>query len=177
MSVEAVTEEHTDALVEFFTGLPEEDRTFIQEDIGNADEVRRLLATRMRQWVKLGDDGRIEGYVAVRSRPGWSDHVGDIRLVIAPEHRRGGVGKELARHALQQAISDGRRKVVVELLADQQHAAAMFNELGFTGEALLRDHIRDRHGDLRDLLVLAHFVDDNWGGMTAIGLGDEMAGQ
>ena len=166
MTIEAVTDAHTEALVEFMTGLPEVDRTFIQEDVGNADEVRRLISARVSQWVMVDDDGRIEGYVAVRSRPGWSDHVGDSR--------RGGVGKALARHAVMQTIADGRRKVVVELPADQGHAVAMFSELGFTGEALLRDHIRDRHGDLRDLLVLAHFVDDNWSGMETIGLAEEM---
>ncbi len=177
MTIEAVTDAHTEALVEFMTGLPEADRTFIQEDVGNADEVRRLISARVSQWVMVDDDGRIEGYVAVRSRPGWSDHVGDIRLVVGKDSRRGGVGKALARHAVMQTIADGRRKVVVELPADQGHAVAMFSELGFTGEALLRDHIRDRHGDLRDLLVLAHFVDDNWSGMETIGLAEEMGAQ
>ena len=51
---------------------------------------------------------------------------------------------------------------------------AMFSSLGFTGEALLRDHIRDRNGELHDLVMLAHFVDGMWAGMGAIGLSDEL---
>jgi hypothetical protein len=35
----------------------------------------------------------------------------------------------------------------------------MFTSLGFTGEALLRDHIRARSRELHDLVVLAHFAD------------------
>jgi hypothetical protein len=31
--------------------------------------------------------------------------------------------------------------------------------LGFTGRALLRDHIRARNRELHDLVVLAHFAD------------------
>jgi hypothetical protein len=52
---------------------------------------------------------------------------------------------------------------------------AMFLALGFGGEALLRDHIRDRTGQLHDLVVLAHFVDDNWAAMDAVGLAEELS--
>jgi hypothetical protein len=50
----------------------------------------------------------------------------------------------------------------------------MFTALGFEGEALLRDHIRDRSGKPRDLIMLAHFVQDNWASMESVGLGDEL---
>jgi L-amino acid N-acyltransferase YncA len=110
----------------------------------------------------------------VRPLSEWSDHVGELRLVVDPAHRRAGVGRALARHALIEAVRAGRRKLVVELAADQENALAMFSSLGFTGEALLRDHIRDRNGDLRDLVMLAHFVDGMWAGMDAIGLSDEL---
>ena len=50
----------------------------------------------------------------------------------------------------------------------------MFSGLGFTGEALLRDHIRDRHGDLRDLVVLAHHIDEGWSSLDAVGLADAL---
>jgi hypothetical protein len=51
---------------------------------------------------------------------------------------------------------------------------AMFSSLGFTGEALLRDHIRDRNGELHDLVMLADFVGGVWAGMGAVGLSDEL---
>ena len=110
----------------------------------------------------------------MRRLPGWSDHVGEIRLVVHPAHRRAGLGRALARHALVQAVDAGLRKLVVELVADQEHAIAMFTALGFTGEALLRDHIRDRDGRLRDLVVLAHYVDETWAAMATIGLQEEI---
>lgn len=174
MTISPVTGGNTAELVDFFLALPEEDRTFIQENLGNPDEVRNLIATRVQQWIDVDDAGDIAGYVAVKSRPGWSDHVGEIRLVVDPSRRRSGVGRELARHALAEAIGDGRRKIVVELVAEQQHVVDMFATLGFTGEALLRDHIRDRSGQLRDMLMLAHFVDESWGSMETIGLPDEL---
>ena len=124
-----------------------------------------------------GGDGadEVTGYVAVRPLPGWSDHVGEVRLVVAPSSRGSGLGRALARHALVQAVGSGLTKLVVEVVAEQGAALALFTELGFTGEALLTDHIRDRSGRLRDLMVLAHQVGDTWAGMDAVGVADELS--
>jgi ribosomal protein S18 acetylase RimI-like enzyme len=120
------------------------------------------------------DGDTVTGYVAIIRLSGWSDHVGELRLVVHPTHRGTGLGGELARHGLSRALEAGLSKLVVELVADQEHALEMFRKIGFTGEALLRDHIRDRDGRLRDLVVLAHHVDANWEAMTAVGLADEL---
>jgi ribosomal protein S18 acetylase RimI-like enzyme len=116
----------------------------------------------------------VTGYVAVRPLPGWSDHVGEVRLVVSPTRRGDGLGRELARRALVEAVSSGLSKLVVEVVAEQGAALALFTDLGFTGEALLRDHIRDRSGELRDLMVLAHHVSETWSGMDAVGIADEL---
>jgi ribosomal protein S18 acetylase RimI-like enzyme len=100
--------------------------------------------------------------------------VGEVRLVVAPAARGTGLGRELARHALVQAVESGLTKLVVEVVAEQGAALALFTDLGFTGEALLVDHIRDRDGRLRDLLVLAHHVGDTWAGMSAVGLAEAL---
>jgi ribosomal protein S18 acetylase RimI-like enzyme len=112
--------------------------------------------------------------VAVIPLAGWSDHVGEIRLVVAPDHRGTGLGRTLARHALLQAVEAGLSKVVVEVVADQASVAALFTGLGFSGEALLVDQIRDREGRLRDLMVLAHHVGGTWSAMDTIGVADEL---
>jgi ribosomal protein S18 acetylase RimI-like enzyme len=126
--------------------------------------------------VAVADDGAVRGYVAVLPLSGWSDHVGEVRLVVAPASRGTGLGRDLARHALVQAVEAGLRKLVVEVVPDQGSALALFTALGFTGEALLRDQIRDRDGELRDLMVLAHHVGDTWSGMTAVGVADVLDG-
>jgi ribosomal protein S18 acetylase RimI-like enzyme len=86
------------------------------------------------------------------------------------------VGRALARHAVVQAAEAGLCKLVVEVIAEQEPAVRMFTELGFQGEALLGDQIRDRGGALRDVLVLAHYMDDNWSAMESVGLGEEVTG-
>jgi ribosomal protein S18 acetylase RimI-like enzyme len=165
---------HCEALVRFFAGLPEGDRTFIREDVADADAVRAWTSgDPARRWVALRGD-EVVGYVAVRRLPGWSDHVGEIRLVVAPDRRGTGLGRRLARHAVTSGVESGLAKLVVEVVAEQGAALTLFSDLGFSGEALLEDHIRDRSGELRDLLVLAHHVDRTWSGMSTLGLADEL---
>jgi ribosomal protein S18 acetylase RimI-like enzyme len=167
--------EHCDALLRFFQALPEGDRTFIKEAVTDADVVRTWTSgeARGRRWIVLdGDD--VAGYVAVIPLTGWSDHVGEVRLVVAPGRRGSGLGRELARHALVAAVEAGLTKLVVEVVADQTAAVGLFSALGFAGEAVLADHIRDRDGGLHDLMVLAHHVGDTWAGMATVGVADEL---
>jgi ribosomal protein S18 acetylase RimI-like enzyme len=173
MNIVACGAEHGGRLAELFSGLSERDLTLVKEDLADPDAVRTWAARAGQQWVAL-DGQDVVGYATVRPLPEWSDHVGELRLVVDPARRRVGVGKALARHALVEAVRAGRRKLVVELTADQDNALAMFSSLGFTGEALLRDHIRDRSGQLHDLVMLAHFVEGLWGVMGAVGLSDEL---
>ncbi|UOY01375.1 GNAT family N-acetyltransferase [Blastococcus sp. PRF04-17] len=164
--------ERCDALLRFFAELPEGDLTFIREEVHDPETVRSWAGAGGR-WVSTeGED--VTGYVAVRPLPGWSDHVGEVRLVVSPHHRGSGLGRELARRALVEAVSAGLSKLVVEVVAEQGAALALFTDLGFTGEALLVDHIRDRSGQLRDLMVLAHHVRATWEGMDTVGVTEEL---
>jgi ribosomal protein S18 acetylase RimI-like enzyme len=95
--------------------------------------------------------------------------------VVSPASRGTGLGRELARRALVEAVGAGLSKLVVEIVAEQGAALALFTDLGFTGEALLVDHIRDRSGQLRDLMVLAHHVNRTWEEMDTVGVADELA--
>jgi ribosomal protein S18 acetylase RimI-like enzyme len=181
--IEKLGPERCDALLAFFGSLPEGDRTFIKEEVTDPDTVRSWATDTSPggRWVSVdtggeGGDGMAEvtGYVAVRPLPGWSDHVGEVRLVVSPTRRGSGLGRELARRALVEAVSSGLSKLVVEVVAEQGAALALFADLGFSGEALLRDHIRDRSGELRDLMVLAHHVSETWAGMDTVGIADEL---
>jgi ribosomal protein S18 acetylase RimI-like enzyme len=186
MSVQIVElgPEHCDALLGFFTDLPAGDRTFIKEDVTDPAVVRSWVGADAggRRWIALATDGDdaaavdapVVGYLAVRRLAGWSDHVGEVRLVISPRRRGTGLGRRLARHALTHAVDDGLSKLVVEVVAEQSAAVALFSGLGFSGEALLEDHIRDRNGELRDLMVLAHHVGETWSGMATVGVAEDL---
>ena len=176
MEIREPTPADLDALLAFFARVPESERTFFKEAVLDRATVEGwLTAQRGRRALAVGDDGSVIGYVAVVRLSGWSDHVGDLRLVVDPAVRGQGLGRALARWALLQAVDGGLAKLTVEVVAEQEGAVAMFTSLGFQAEALLRDHVRDRDGELRDLIVLSHSVADAWSAMQTAGIDDALA--
>jgi len=170
------TREDLDALMAFFERIPESERTFFKEPVLDRATVEGwLTADRGRRALAFDDDGRVTGYVAVVRLSGWSDHVGDVRLVVDPDQRGKGLGRTLARWALLQALEAGLTKLTVEVVAEQDGAVAMFSGLGFQAEGLLRDQVRDRDGQLRDLVLLSHSVADAWSAMETAGIDDALA--
>ena len=160
----------------FLSETPEDDRTFFKEDLTDRETISALVSDqRTLRLIAVDEAGRIAGYVRVIPGTGLMSHVGEVRLIVAPANRRGGVGRDLARRALVDSVKDLKlRKLFVEVVAEQDPAILMFKKLGFTPEALLRDHLRDRKGTMHDLVLLCHFVDENWSGLESLGVHREV---
>jgi ribosomal protein S18 acetylase RimI-like enzyme len=171
MEIRRIEPDDRAALVRFLEDSPAADRTFLKEDVTDPDVVAAWVRPDDARSIAL-DGGDVVGYVAVVRLHGWSSHVGEVRIVVDPDHRGRGVGQALARHAVLEALELGVAKLVVEVIADQEALIGMFVALGFEPEALLIDHVRDRSGELRDLLVLAHTVAEQWASMAAAGVVD-----
>lgn len=176
MEIRPLTPDLAAAVEDFFASIPESDHNAFAEDITAEGAVQAWLADiRGRRSVAVDDEGRVLGYVALLPQVGWSSHVGSLRVVVDPAARGQGVGRLLARSGLLTALELGLGKVVVEVVADAVPAIGMFQAIGFEPEALLRDHVRDRTGGLRDLVVLSHLVEGTWSGMATAGFEDELA--
>ena len=173
MEIRPLGPDDREALERFLARVPEGDRTFFKEDVADPAVVDWWLRPGASRALAV-DDGVVLGSVAVVPLQGWSSHVGDVRVVVDPDHRRRGIGRALTRHAVMEALRLGLTKMVVEVVADQEAAIAMFRSHGFDPEALLCDHVRDRNGELRDLMILAHSVEESAGSMAAAGLADEV---
>ena len=173
MEIRPIEAGDSEALSRFFERIPESDRTFLKEDVGDP----RVLA----DWVRPDagrtiavDDDQVVGALAVVPLVGWSSHVGEVRLVVDPEHRGRGIGRRLARQAVLDAVDMGLGKLVVEVISDQAPLIAMFRGLGFEPEALLTDHVRDRSGQTRDLIVLANSVYEQFAALSAAGVAEQL---
>jgi len=174
MEIRPIEAGDSEALSRFFERIPESDRTFLKEDVGDP----RVLADWVRpdagRTIAVDDDDQVVGALAVVPLVGWSSHVGEVRLVVDPEHRGRGIGRRLARQAVLDAVDMGLGKLVVEVISDQAPLIAMFRGLGFEPEALLTDHVRDRSGQTRDLIVLANSVDEQFAALSAAGVAEQL---
>lgn len=172
--VRALTADDAGALGDFLAGLPAEDRTFFWSDVTDPAVAREWAGDERRiRRAAFADGGGIVAFTALVPGTDWSSHVAEIVLVVAPDARRGGVGKALARAMLIEAIQQGFSKVTVSIAADNAGAITMFQGIGFQAEALLRDHLLNPDDlEKRDLVLLAHLVDETFSTMAAGGLGD-----
>ena len=162
-----------DALTRFLQRVPDPDRTFFKEDVDDPAVVDSWMQPGPTRAIAV-DQGEVVGWLSLLPLHGWSSHVGEVRLIVDSDHRRRGVGRALARHAVMTAIELGLKKVVVEVIAVQEPTIAMFRTLGFDPEALLSDHVRDQAGDLRDLMVLSHSLDEQMAAMIRAGVADDV---
>jgi ribosomal protein S18 acetylase RimI-like enzyme len=163
-----------DAVMAFLDSMPEGDRTFFKDGDDRETVERWVNDTHALRWILPGD-GDIAAYLAVIPGAGWSSHVGELRLVVGAGYRRCGLGRRLARRGLLEAVQAGLDKIVVEVVADRQGDIEMFTSIGFSAEALLTNQIRDRTGQTRDLVILAHDVAAVRDSMEILGI-DEAAG-
>jgi ribosomal protein S18 acetylase RimI-like enzyme len=171
MDIRALEPRDRTAIERFVGRIPEGDRTFFKENVDDPEVLRAWTRPGGARTLAVEGDA-VVGYMAVLPLHGWSSHVGEVRVIVDPDHRGRGIGRALAGQAVLQALELGLTKMVVEVVADQEATIGMFRSLGFDPEALLSDHVRDQSGELRDLMVLAHSVRESWASMQAAGLAE-----
>ena len=166
-----------EAMLRFARALPEHDLLFLSRDIKH----RKVVDA----WLDSVGDGFIDSFIAedgdavvgtcalVRDPLGWSTHVGEIRLLVSPQLRGQGVGRRLLEEMFKVAETRELKKLVAQMTPDQRGAIALFEESGFRGEALLRDHVQDRQGQLHDLAILSLDVSRLAARHAAFGMGEE----
>jgi len=154
----------------FLAEVPADDRSFFKEDVTDPAVTDRWLHDeRSLRLVVVDEDERVLAFAALSPGLARTSHVGDLRVVVAADARRAGLGRALTRRMLGEAVRRGLRKLTVEVAATQTAVIEMFRHLGFEPEALLRDQLCDASGELQDMIVLAHMVEDTWSTMLTAG--------
>lgn len=156
---------HADAagVAAFAQALPEHDLLFLSRDIKHArvieawrdaisaGEIESLVATAAMD----GSETVVGTTAIVRDPLGWSPHVAEIRLLVSPSMRGKGLGRALLDVTMSLAREAGATKLSARMTPDQRGAVTLFEEAGFRGEAMLRDHVRGRDGQFHDLAILS----------------------
>ena len=158
MEIRPLTADDRRALDVFASRIPEADLVFadptLLSPIAVASWTRAVPAKRLVAF----DEPDVVALLTVQPEVGWSDHVGDVRLIVLPDHRGRGIGRTLAQRGLELAESLGLAKLMVRLMDGNAGGIAMFRALGFEEEARLAGHVRDRAGGARDLVILSRWL-------------------
>ncbi len=165
---------------EFFAQLSPDDRLFLKYDLTRPEVMavfaagRHTVGYQQALMVLAEHEGHIAGIGSLRRHdPDWTDHVGEIWLVVAADFRRKGLGRVLARTILDLAVAAGLEKIVAEMPADQLGAVEVFQRFGFVREGLLKNYVKTADGRKRDLLLMGHDLEDYQGRARYLGALEE----
>ena len=146
----------------FFDALPDEDRLFLRHDVRDPELIRKWTENIDLKHVIpiVAEDGdRIvaDGTLQITTH-GWMQHVGVVRLVTARTHRHVGLGTLTARELVALAEERDLEKLQVHVIDDDHGSVKMFQTLGFEKAAVLKNLVKDQHGNKRNLAVMINDV-------------------
>ena len=169
-----------EALKAFIATLPEHDLLFLNSDITHPKVVDAWIAAAADGRAKsllAWDGGRVVGSTAIiLSNLPWFRHVGELRVLVAPDWRGKGLGRILMQECFAQALELGLEKLCAQTTVDQPAAISGFESMGFRAEALYRNHVKDSDGRLHDLAVLSHHIAEVRAQMRLLGIAEALDG-
>jgi L-amino acid N-acyltransferase YncA len=147
----------------FARSLPEEDSLFLRVDLTDPAAVDDWIArceTGQSTTLVAYDQGTLAGYATVhRETAPWTRRTGEIRVNVGSGYRGMGLGRMLTSNIFDVAQTLALRKLVAQMTVDQHGARTAFRRLGFVPEAVLVDHVEDRSGRVRDLVIMSYDLD------------------
>lgn len=165
-----------EAVMAFANALPRHDLLFLSRDIRHPKVVtawRDAIARGMIKTLLAFDGPQVVGSSAIICDPlGWSPHVAEVRLLISESYRGHGLGRVLLQQCIDTAHKDKIEKLMARMTPDQRGAIALFEEMGFRGEAMLRDYVKDADGALHDIAILSLNVANSDVHRHVLGLAD-----
>lgn len=147
-----------DASLAFFNGLDPKERRYLRRDVTDPEVIRARIrendSCEVERLVAEHDELIVADGSFEHERYGWGEKIAQIRLIVAPDFRRSGLGTVLARLLYVIANNHDVARINVRMLRPQAAARDIFRRLGFREEYILPDHVRDLDGNLQDLILM-----------------------
>jgi RimJ/RimL family protein N-acetyltransferase len=146
-------------LLAFFAALPADDRLHLRVDVTQRDIVARRFIPpphwNVLRLVALSGE-RLVAEASIEHRTyGFESHVGQVRLIVAPDFRGTGLAHYLGVQVLAHGVAENLARIEAHLMHDQAAAIRCFERLGFEPEGVLEGFVKDVHGNEHNLLVLS----------------------
>lgn len=163
-----------DAVLAFAKSLPVHDLLFLPRDITHPRVVKAWIAEMDRggmiSLVAVRGTRVVATAALVRDAFFWSKHVAELRIVVAPEARKSGLGRQLLQELFAIALAENIEKITAQMTTDQVGAIGMFESIGFKAEGLLRDAVKDAEGKPHDIVQMGNIIAQTFARLEALGI-------
>ena len=158
------TMDDVEGSLRFYRALPPEDRRYLKIDVTKRDVVVRRIQQsiegRIHRIGALVEDEIVAVGTLEFSEDMWRRHLGEIRVVVAREYQRRGLGRLIIADLYRAAQQRGVEKIVAKMAAPQTAARKIFEGLGFHVDSVLPEFIKDADGKLQSLVVMSCTLDE-----------------
>jgi RimJ/RimL family protein N-acetyltransferase len=164
--IRPITIDDVDKSFEFFKSLPEEDRAYLRVDVTKREVVERRIVDmdfrNVRRIVAVYNDKIVADAALEIGTHGWEKHIGELRIVIAKDFQRKGLGILLANELYSFATREEVEEMIVRIMKPQKGARKIFEKLGFREDVTLKNYVKDIKGERRDLVIFRCNLKDLW---------------
>ena len=152
-----MTAEDKQGLVDLFAPISEEDLRYLRDNVKDPTLVESwcdsLDYSRVLPLLALVKD-RVVGEATLHFRSGPKRHLGEVRIFLAKDFRRRGLGTRMLNKLIELARKQDLHILVAEIVADQSKVIKAFQNLGFELRCTFEDYFMLPDGDTRDVAVL-----------------------
>jgi len=155
--IRPLTSEDKNALVAFFGSISKEDASLMRGNIRDpqivASWAEQVEYSKVLPMVAVLNE-RIIGDSTVHFRTGSERHIADVRIYLAKEFRKCGLGTSMLRTVIEVAKKVGVQQLVAKVVSNQVSTIKAFQHLGFQSQTVLQDFHIMPDGETHDVNML-----------------------
>ncbi len=152
-----MTPDDGEALTALFSPASDEDVRYLHHDVRDPKIVQGWCderdLTRVLPLMAMVRE-RAVGQATLHFHTGPERHVGEVRIFLAKDYRRRGLGTKMMETLIELARKHDLHALMAEIVTDQAKLIKAFQNLGFEWCCTLEDYFMLPDGDIRDVAVM-----------------------
>lgn len=153
----ALIKDDCQRLIDFYGSVSQEDLQYFRHNVKDDHLIQewcdKLDYDVVLPIIALAKD-RIVGSASLHFFDGPKRHIGEVRLFLAKDYRKRGLGMKMIRAQIDLARKEGLSTLLAEVIADKTKVVKAFEQLGFHSNCMLDDYFMFPDGDLCDVVLM-----------------------
>ncbi|MBE0684298.1 MAG: GNAT family N-acetyltransferase [Anaerolineales bacterium] len=155
--IRPMNEDDEKRLLEFYSAVSDEDLRYFRHYIKDPgvihDWSEHLDYNKVLPMLAFIKD-HVVGSASLHFFEGPKRHIGEVRLFLAKDFRKRGLGMKMIKALIEIARKHGLGILQAEVIAEQTKVVKAFESLGFKSQAVLDDYFLFPDGDTRDVVLM-----------------------
>jgi len=160
----SATIDDAEILSSLYENISADDKRFLRENVGDPKVIQGWCEDQdYRQTLPLLAlvQDRVVGQATLFIRHGPERHIGEIRIFLAKDFRRRGLGSKMLGTLIDLARKKNLYLLAAKVVANQTKVIKAFQKLGFELRCTLEDYFMLPDGEMLDLVILLLYLRDD----------------